>query len=220
MLNMKFNFFLLVSLFQFNSACNQAKNKDIVSNHKDTLYQHKDTLNLTANIKYSPVDFSSAENMSEYSVLTGSVFFTYKLDISKANPYGIARVYMFYEKGSYAWKQESVRKFAKDTLVDVNYSLEIANERLLKQDKKRLKEFNYYAFFIDKKYLTKGVADYNMTYHYPTPNSNIEVILYQKLASEERWIEIDRRVFKTDEYGGYDWTWIENFINEKKKQFK
>ncbi|MEA5260492.1 hypothetical protein VB264_22030 [Arcicella aquatica] len=215
---MKFNYFLLAVLFHLNIACNQSKNErtDVVSHQKDTLL-HTDTLRKPTHITYSPIDFSSIEG-NDMS-LTGSYHFRYSIELTKHNTFGIGFVYMFYKNGDEGWKLENMKRFAKDTLLGGS-AIDIANERLIHQDKNRLKDFNSFAFFIDKKYLTESVADHNTIYHYPTPNTNIEVILYQKLVGEKKWVEIDRRAFKTDEYGGYNKTWMINFVKDKRQQFK
>lgn len=216
---MKFNYFLLSVLFHLNIACNQSKNErtDVVSHQKDTLHQHKDSLRKPTRITYSPIDFSSIEG-NDMS-LTGSYHFRYSVELNKANQFGIATVYMFYKNGDEGWKLENMKRFAKDTVLGGS-AIDIANERLIHQDKNRLKDFNSFAFFIDKKYLTESIGDNNTPYQYPTPNTNIEVILYQKLVGEKKWVEIDRRAFKTDEYGGYDYTWKESFLKEKRQLFK
>jgi len=153
---------------------------------------------------------------------SGEIYFRcyYK---SLDNKFGHANVSMIYKNGGDWWQKRSLEKYPKNPRIS-HYE---AAEALCKKDSVLLKDFNMYAFYIDKKYLKREFAGcgessdpkvkidtsdcygYAVTYPY-------EKILYFRAAGSKEWVEIERKRYKTDKdetvQTGY---WETNFIRQK-----
>ena len=138
-------------------------------------------------------------------------------------------IYIMHKNGTKWWYEEAKKRFPN---VDAPLSrrgyyavVDIA-DILLKEDSVTLKNYDKWAFFIDKKYLepiisTSGESGGAATDYYPKSNTAIEIILYEQKAGSNKWIEIERKKFQTDKDGGAiydDKGWELNFIRQKAKE--
>ena len=137
------------------------------------------------------------------------------------NKAGSARVYMIHKNGGDWWYKDIKRKFPKHVEDSIQmFAKDYAIERLLKQDSIFLKDYNKWAFFIDKKELkgekaSSGEKGLTVIDYYPKyPHT---VILYEQKVGSTHWIEIDRKIFPTEDEENRS-TWESDFINQKLKE--
>lgn len=163
----------------------------------------------------------SADTMGE---IESKIYYT-----KKGNKAGNAFVYLIHKNGGQWWIEDAKKRFPNlDAPLNrrAAYARWNAVERLLKEDSLLLKDFNKWAFFIDKQYLhplppdgddwiqVNEKGDYYLPSEaeiqkmqmeqldYDTkPNTIIEVVLYEQKAGSNVWTAIDKKKFKTDADG-------------------
>jgi hypothetical protein len=130
---------------------------------------------------------------------------------------------MIHKNGGDWWQKRALQKFPKNP----RFSHYEAVNALCKEDSILLIDFNMYAFYIDKKYLKREFhgcgdsdnpkipIDSNRCYGY-YEQYPFEKILYFRAANTEDWIEIGKKLYKTDKeetlQTGY---WESTFIKKK-----
>ena len=176
---------------------------------------------------YSPIDFMKYNCIGRIDADTlGKLHFDvcYK---SNSNNAGNAKVFMIHKNGGRWWYNYAKKMYPNERSNTGRFlSHYLVAEHLMKEDSTKLKEYNKWAFFIDKKDLIKeyeaGEDGNPKAYYTMIDNSEYEAILYQQLAGENKWIELERRRFKTGdkfkEGDPYLGSWETDFINNKLKE--
>lgn len=156
---------------------------------------------------YAPIDFLKYAYNPKANV---QGLITLEIDYgdgSDGNKAGDATVYLIHKNGGNWWMQQAEKSFPNlDAPLErrrFHAALE-AKGRLLKQDSLLLKDYNKWAFFIDKKYLVR-IADGSTGVYgeipcygwYLKPNITYEKILYKQEAGSNVWLEIERKKFKS-----------------------
>jgi len=169
-------------------------------------------------IKYAPIDFTqSIGNLSANKQGRIKAETWYK---EFRNEAGNAYVYMIHKNGGDWWFQQAKKKFPTRA-----YPQDWLLEEVEK-DTKKFKDYNKWAFFIDKKDLVGSpvvlggdlmrIDEHGNHYlpsdaeikkmeeqldYRPKKNAQIEMILYEQKVGSSKWIEISRRKFQTDKEG-------------------
>lgn len=147
----------------------------------------------------------------------------------KNNELGNADIYLIHEKGGNWWIDQAKNAYPKmvyphDWYIDDIYK---------KTEGSFYKNYNKWAFFIDKKYLEpklESAEGGEFTSYYPRKNSEINVVLFEQKAGDKEWVAIDSITYKTDDDGNEIKTndekgsyylssvWESNFIKQKVKE--
>lgn len=156
---------------------------------------------------YAPINFLKHINnpkANEEGLITLEVDYEGGGDGNEA---GDAYVYMIHKNGGDWWVQQAEKSFPKlDAPLERRrcYAVDDAKDRLLKQDSLLLKDYNKWAFFVDKKYLVRIVDGSTGVYGeipsygwYLKPNITYEQILYEQKAGSNVWLEIERKKIKS-----------------------
>jgi len=156
---------------------------------------------------YAPIDFlkyAYNSKANEQGLITLDVDYG---DGSDGNKAGDATVYLIHKNGGNWWVQQAEKSFPNlDAPLEMRrfYAALEAKGHLLKQDSLLLKDYNKWAFFIDKKYLRRivdgGTGEYGEIPSYGwylKPNITYEEILYEQKAGSNVWLEIERKKFKS-----------------------
>ena len=133
---------------------------------------------------------------------------------------GIFEGYLIHSNGGSWWYNQAKKRFPKDRGSRNKYlSHYSVAERLLRDDRDSLKNYNKWVFFTDMKYLYKsnylhgetGKEIESVQYLKDKP---FEIVLYQQLAGETKWLEIERRIFDNKKKQSKI-KWESNFIKER-----
>jgi hypothetical protein len=134
---------------------------------------------------------------------------------------GLFDGYLIHKNGGDWWYQEAKRRFPNEKGTRDRYlSHYTVAERLLKEDKDSLKNYNKWVYFIDIKDLfvtteKDGDTGKDMLAVYPTFKKPIEVIMYQQIAGERVWREVDRKICQTlNEFTDWESSFIKKKIAE------
>lgn len=170
-------------------------------------YAHTDFMKFISNVKGDTL-----------GRIFGEVVYTGRNN--RGNKLGSGTIYMLHKNGANWWHQRAKKIFPNKDVPENKrgyYAALDAKERLLKEDSTLLKHFNKWLFFIDKKDLSPEVSssgenDISTTYYYPKyPHT---IVLYEQKAGANQWIEVDRKIFSTEEEENKS-TWKSDFIKQK-----
>ena len=184
---------------------------------------------------YSSVDFLNYVGTSQNAypnnsgmIKIGSVY------NEDGNTFGNATIYLIHKDGGINWVKETFVRFPKATYgSQPPYT---AGKRLLNEDKADQIEFAKWAFVIDKQYMESKMVTYDqdggdnfdadgnlidqvtVEEWLVKENTPIEVVLYEQLAGETQWRELERRSY-ADDMAFYESDWKTNFRKEKEAEY-
>ncbi len=162
------------------------------------------------------VDFATDSCLKKFRPDTiGRIRFVFNC---KPKNTGYADGYMIHKNGGSWWYKEAKRRFPNDVM---NCEYKLA-KKLLSEDKDSLKNYSKWIFYIDIKFLepvvqVHGETGVEETAYYPIEGKHLDVIVFERLAGETIWVEVEKKIFETDaKY--YKSTWKGDFINKKLKE--
>jgi hypothetical protein len=154
--------------------------------------------------------FSSNEATDSTNMIN---FELYYMDSTKIF-LGHARGFMIHKKGIKYWFNYAQKEYKEiGEYSNKNYGYSNASEKLEGKDRYLLNDFDKWMFFVDKQYLKKvaGTGEWDANdpnlgkplppEYYEKENIEIEELLLEQKAGEKVWYIIDKKKFKTDEYG-------------------
>ncbi len=163
--------------------------------------------------KEPPIDFLQYISKDIQWYYSGEVilYVDYK---EKGNESGDAKILLLYKDGTDKYCELVRKRFPQAP----NYPFALASPRLLKEDSTMLKDFDMYAFYLDKQYLEKVIESAEggpITSYYPI--YPCEYILYERKAGTEKWLEVGSKRFE-DEASDTWWTPVSSDFAKQKIQ--
>jgi hypothetical protein len=171
---------------------------------------------------HAPMDFMEYNGDLNFSGRNGNGIIKFRCyhgySDGSENPYGNAQIYMIHKNGGDWWLNK-----AKELNPDKPYSQLLYAEELYKsQDSTKLNDYCKWAFYIDKKYLkaeTSGGGEKDVVYTSYFPTYPYTVVLYEQKAGSDKWVEIDRKTFQSEEEKiKENCEWECGFYNNKLKE--
>ena len=173
------------------------------------------------NDDFRPMNFLINNGDLKYSAgKNGMIRFRcyYGESFESENPFGNAQVYMIHKNGGDWWMKQ-----AKEKYPEMPYPEDWFVEDLYKsQDTSKLNDYHKWAFYIDKKFLkaeTSGGGEKDIVYTSYHPTYPYTVILYEQKTGSDKWLEIDRKTFQSEEEKiKENCEWECGFYNNKLKE--
>ena len=172
---------------------------------------------------YAPVDFVDYLGVYQNAIPDNAGMIQVECAYNEdGDDFGNVTIHLIHKDGGVDWVKETFTRFpipaGEKYYDDPPFT---AGKRLLNEDKVDLIEFAKWAFFIDKQYLesfTETVEGGDYTSWSPKDDTPLEVILYQQLPGEAKWLEMERKSFNDVEaYWNSDWE--SNFTKAKAKEY-
>jgi hypothetical protein len=189
------------------------------------------TLKLNFKVVYNGFNFTNFINnfsSNEYSDSTNTIDFELDYHPDSLNKYGKSKGFMIHKKGIKYWFNYAQKKY-KEIVFSKNYGYSNAAKMLKGKDRNLLINFDKWMFFIDAKYLTKGINDGERDANDPNlgkpfPDNYVldetkdyEILLLEQKAGQKTWNEIDRKkinIYKMSEEGQWESAFRKNTLKK------